>query len=227
MPRRARVTLVGVPHHIIQRGNNRSACFYCEDDYVFYLKCLHDYCLKFGCDVHAYCLMTNHVHLLVTPSEEDSLANMMKNLGQRYVQYINRTYVRTGTLWEGRFKSCITNEEKYILACYRYIELNPVRANMVEHPAEYRWTSYRCNAQGELNELVAPHTCYLNLGSDSETRITSYRGFFKSELNIELVNQIRTATLSNYALGSELFKKDVLEVLGRRVSRGAVGRPKG
>jgi len=225
MPRRARVTLAGIPHHIIQRGNNRAACFYCEDDYLFYLACLKQYCLKYECYVHSFCLMTNHVHLLVTPSKKESLANMMKSLGQRYVQYINRTYVRTGTLWEGRFKSCIANEDKYILACYRYIELNPVRASMVEHPAEYRWTSYRCNAQGELDELITPHTCFLNLASSVEARMSSYKSLFESSLNLNLINQIRTATQSNYALGSELFKREVSEALGRRVSCGKAGRP--
>ena len=226
MPRRARITLVGVPHHVIQRGNNRQACFYCEDDYLFYLKCLHEYSLEYSCCIHAYVLMTNHIHLLITPNEKEGLSKMMKALGQRYTQYINRSYVRTGTLWEGRFKSCITNEANYILACYRYIELNPVRAEMVEHPADYLWTSYHCNAQAEQNELIVPHECYLSLNGDRDSRCKSYRELFKSELDHHLVDEIRVATLSNYALGSNAFKDQVEAALGRRASQGVNGRPK-
>jgi putative transposase len=143
MPRRARIQLPGVPVHLIQRGNNRSACFYADEDYRFYLDHLTEQATKHRCAIHAWCLMTNHVHLLVTPRHADSLSRLMKALGQRYVQYINRTYRRSGTLWEGRFRSCLLQEEAYVLACYRYIELNPVRACLVAHPAEYRWSSYR------------------------------------------------------------------------------------
>ena len=143
MPRRARISMPGIPWHIIQRGNNRSACFYAEEDYRLYLDHLKEQADKYGCAVHAYVLMTNHVHLLLTPEKENSAALLMKNLGQRYVQYINRTYRRSGTLWEGRFRSCLTQTEDYVLACYRYIELNPVRANMVNHPRAYPWSSYR------------------------------------------------------------------------------------
>ena len=142
MPRRARLSLPGVPWHIIQRGNNRSVCFHAEDDYQFYLHYLKEFADKFGCALHAYVLMTNHVHLLLTPARDDSAALMMKHLGQRYVQYVNRTYRRSGTLWEGRFRSCLTQSEDYVLACYRYIELNPVRAGMVLKPQDYRWSSY-------------------------------------------------------------------------------------
>ena len=142
MPRRPRVSLPGVTHHIIQRGNNRIACFYSENDYRFYLEWPFDYAEHCQYQVHAYVLMTNHVHLFVTPETRSGLGELMKRLGQRYVQYINRTYQRTGTLWEGRFKSCITQDDQYVLSCYRYIELNPVRANIVSHPAEYAWSSY-------------------------------------------------------------------------------------
>lgn len=162
MPRRARLSVPGIAWHIIQRGNNRSSCFYADDDYRRYLYLLQEQARDHGCRVHAYVLMTNHVHLLVTPARADSVSLMMKHLGQRYVQYINRTYRRTGTLWEGRFRSCLAQDEGYALACYRYIELNPVRAGMVEHPAEYPWSSYRANAQGERNVVIMPHepVCY-------------------------------------------------------------------
>lgn len=136
MPRRARLAVAGIPWHVIQRGNNRTACFYADEDYVRYLETLGDMARKYGCAIHAYVLMTNHVHLLLTPKKADSAALLMKHLGQRYVQYVNRVYRRSGTLWEGRFRSCLTQNEEYVLSCYRYIELNPVRAAMVQHPSE-------------------------------------------------------------------------------------------
>jgi len=226
MPRRARVTLANTPHHIIQRGNNRSACFYADNDYVQYLDWLEKYSLENNCRVHAYVLMTNHVHLLITPETSAGLARMMKSLGQRYVQYINRTYNRSGTLWEGRFKSCITQEDNYVLSCYRYIELNPVRANMVDHPAEYFWSSYRANAQQEPNAMLSPHDAYQALGHCEESRQRCYRDIFKSELCATIIEQVRTATNSNYALGSEKFKAETEVALGRRVSPGKPGRPR-
>ena len=225
MPRRARLLVPGVPVHLIQRGNNRSACFYANEDYRFYLEHLAEQAAKHDCALHAYCLMTNHVHLLTTPRHEDSLGQFMKALGQRYVQYVNRTYRRSGTLWEGRFRSCLLQEEAYVLACYRYIELNPTRAAMVAHPAEYRWSSYRGNAQGEANALLTPHPLYRSLGSDGDERQANYRELFRFELDLGLVDEIRLATNGNFALGNPLFIAQIEQALGRRVTRGKPGRP--
>lgn len=226
MPRRARVLLPGVTLHLIQRGNNRSACFFAEEDYQFYLEQLADQARKHDCAIHAWCLMTNHVHLLLTPAKPESAGLLMKGLGQRYVQYINRTYRRSGTLWEGRFRSCLMQEDSYVLACYRYIEMNPVRAGMVEHPAEYRWSSYRVNAQAEQSELIKPHALYQALGEAGRARAETYRELFRHQLDPGLVDQIRSATNGNYALGSSRFTAEVERVLGRRVTRGKPGRPK-
>ena len=225
MPRRARLLVPGVPVHLIQRGNNRSACFYAEDDYRFYLEHLAEQATKHGCALHAYCLMTNHVHLLMTPQHKDSLGQLMKALGQRYVQYVNRTYRRSGTLWEGRFRSFLLQEETYVLACYRYIELNPIRAAMVAHPAEYRWSSYRGNAQGETNALLTPHPLYRSLGSDGAERQANYRELFRCELDPGLIDEIRLATNGNFALGNSLFIDQIEQALGRRAARGKPGRP--
>lgn len=150
----------------------------------------------------------------------------MKALGQRYVQYVNRTYRRSGTLWEGRFRSCLTQEESYLLACQHYIELNPVRACMVEHPAEYRWSSYRVNAQGEESGLVAPHPLYLALGSDAAARQAAYRELFRHELEQGLVDSIRQATNGNFVLGDVRFGEQIAQALGRRVLSGKSGRPR-
>ncbi|EDN68639.1 protein of unknown function DUF1568 [Beggiatoa sp. PS] len=158
MSRRSRLKLDGIPIHIIQRGNNRNACFYADEDYQFYLESLDGYCHDEKVKVHAYVLMTNHVHLLVTPTDGNGPSRVMKRLGQRYVQYINRTYRRTGSLWEGRFRSSLVFDTNYFLACHRYIELNPVRANMVSHPAEYQWSSYFAPAPGEFDRVLSPHS---------------------------------------------------------------------
>jgi len=226
MPRRPRIVLPGVPLHLIQRGNNRQACFYAEDDYRFYLKWLRNSATNTGCAVHAYVLMTNHVHLLLTSSTGGGVGAMMKRLGQRYVQYVNRTYRRSGTLWEGRFRSCLTREESYVLGCYRYIELNPVRAGMLEHPGEYRWSSYRANAQGETCSALSAHESYRALGTDAQARQRAYRELFRCQLDPGLVDEIRKATNGNYALGSPRFQDQVAKALGRRVVRGRSGRPK-
>jgi len=226
MPRRPRIVLPGVPLHLIQRGNNRQACFYAEDDYRFYMQWLWKYARDAPCAVHAYVLMSNHVHLLLTPRTAAGAGDLMKRLGQRYVQYVNRTYRRSGTLWEGRFRSCLTQEESYVLGCYRYIELNPVRAGMVEHPGDYRWSSYRANAQGEAVSGLEPHDCYLALGKDEEERQAAYRELSRFQLDPGLVEEIRGATNGNYALGSSRFQEQVARALGRRVVRGQSGRPK-
>jgi putative transposase len=220
MPRRARITLAGVPAHLIQRGNNRGACFFAQDDYRFYLHHLRAHALATGCAVHAYCLMTNHAHLLLTPDSADGCGRLMKGLGQRYVQYINRTYQRSGTLWEGRFRSCLAQTEDYLLACYRYIELNPVRAAMVAHPREYRWSSYCVNAEGKPSNLIVPHEQYRSLGRSAEERCQAYRGLFEADLDPAMVSAIRQATNGNYALGSNRFQAEIEAALGRRAHRG-------
>lgn len=225
MPRRPRVILPNVPLHIIQRGNNRSVCFHAEEDFLFYLDWLARAAHDTGCAVHAYCLMSNHVHLLLTASTPDGAGALMKMLGQRYVQYVNRTYRRSGTLWEGRFRSCLLQEEGYLLECHRYIELNPVRAAMVEHPAHYRWSSYRTNAQGEASAFLKPHPLYEALGRDAAERLAAYRELFRYQLDPGLVDQLRSATNGNYALGNERFRLEVAAALGRRVTRGQAGRP--
>ena len=225
MPRRARLAIAGIPWHIIQRGNNRSACFYADEDYRRYLDTLGEMAQKYDCAIHAYVLMTNHVHLLLTPKKKDSASLLMKHLGQRYVQYVNRVYRRSGTLWEGRFRSCLTQSEDYVLSCYRYIELNPVRAAMVTHPREYRWSSYLANAEGVADDLLGPQTEYLRLGRDAETRRAAYRDLFRAHIDEARIGEIRQATNGNYALGNTRFKEEIEQALKRRAAPGKRGRP--
>lgn len=226
MPRRARLSLPHIPLHIIQRGNNRQACFYADEDYLVYLDWLAEYAEKCGCRVHAYVLMTNHVHLLLSAERSEAPGALMKALGQRYVQYVNRIYQRSGTLWEGRFRSSLTQDDTYLLTCQRYIELNPVRAGMVAHPAQYRWSSYRTNAQGESNALIRPHALYEALGPESISRQNAYRELFRDTLESGVVEEIRRATNGNFALGNQVFSDQISAALGRRAVPGKSGRPR-
>jgi putative transposase len=226
MPRRARLRLAGLPLHIIQRGNNRTACFYADDDYALYLHDLGEMTRKFHCALHAYVLMTNHVHLLLTPALPDGPSLLMKHLGQRYVQYVNRTYRRSGTLWEGRFRSSIVQEDAYFLRCHCYIELNPVRANMVSHPGDYRWSSFAANAGLVSSGLLTPHGEYLALGRNDNERGAAYREIFRSELDPAQLDEIRWAANGGFALGNDRFKAQIAAMLKRRVTSGAPGRPR-
>lgn len=213
MPRRARLLLPGVPLHIIQRGNNRQRCFCDDKDYIVYLQWLTQYADESGCQVHAYVLMINHVHLLVSSSTTDGPVGLMKMLGQRYAQYFNWRYGRTGTLWEGRFKSCLVQDEGYFLVCHRYIELNPVRAGMVDFPAQYRWSSYRANAEGNGNPIVQPYGVYLRLGLDPAARQQAYRALFHQGLDTKMLAEIRAASDGSQVLGDAAFQADVAKRL--------------
>lgn len=225
MPRHARIVIPDIPVHAIQRGNNRNACFMDDEDRAFYLHHLGRLAPEAGCALHAYCLMSNHVHLLVTPERPGSCAELFKRLGLLYTQYFNKRYGRTGTLWEGRFRSSLIQTEVYLLACYRYIELNPVRAGMVADPASYRWSSYRVNAGQVQDPRITPHAEYLRLGLDTAERHSRYRALFGTELEPELVRDIRATTNAGYVLGSEAFQRTIGRKLGRRVTPGTAGRP--
>jgi putative transposase len=223
MPRPLRLILPGVAVHIIQRGNNRAACFRRDSDYLIYLAHLHQLSEKYECAVHAYCLMTNHVHLLVTPAAAGACTALMRDLGQRYVQYFNRRHERTGTLWEGRFRSCIVESSHYILGCYRYIELNPVRAAMVNHPTGYLWSSYAVNSGMRSHPLVTPHVEFVALAGDAETRYAAYRGLFEQSFDPVMLQAIRDSTNSGYALASDTFKATVLQPRGWKMEPGKPG----
>lgn len=226
MPRKPRFVLPGVPLHVVQRGNNRDPIFFDESDYAAYLKWLKEAAERYGCAVHAYVLMTNHVHVLVTPSDSDGVSRMMQYLGRKYVPYINHTYGTTGTLWEGRFKASLIDAEDYLFSCMRYIELNPVRAAMVKSPAHYRWSSYRANAQGKEDALITPHARYVALGRTAEARCEAYRALFKSSLGDAELNDLRAAWQTGTPLGNERFKEKVETKLGVRVGYATRGRPK-
>lgn len=226
MPRRPRINTPDIPQHVVQRGINREPCFFAEEDFHCYLHWLQKSAADWHCAIHAYVLMTNHVHLLVTPNRPDGVAKMMQSIGRRYVQYINRSYKRTGTLWEGRFKSSLVQAEQYMLTCMCYIELNPVRANMVNDPAQYRWSSYRYNGLGVADERITPHPLYLALDKDAADRQATYRALFRHELDAEALADIRLALSQGQPLGSERFSEMMCAAVGVRRTHKKPGRPK-
>jgi putative transposase len=215
--------LPGVAVHAIQRANNRAACFAGDEDRAFYLFHLGRMLVRSGCRLHAYCLMSNHVHLLLTPDEMDACSSLMKGIGQLYSQYVNKLYKKRGHVWEGRFKSCLVQSEDYVLACHRYIELNPVRAGLVKRAGEYPWSSYCANAEGSASPLITAHQEYLRLGRTPSERQAAYRDLFALVATAQL-DEIRSATNSGYVLGSSAFKVTMARTLGRRVEKGAPGR---
>ncbi len=226
MARLKRVAPVGVPQHIIQRGNNHQLCFGNEDDMKAYLNWLKEFSKKSKVSVHAWVLMTNHVHLLCTPNEEGSIGKMIQSIGRMYVRYFNDNYDRSGTLWEGRYKSCLVQNERYLLEIYRYIELNPVRANMVTDPGEYRWSSYACNALGLESELITPHREYLALNTEKEQRQENYRALSQADVSEILLQDIRKTVNRGLALGDERFKEEIEMLTKQRVTARKVGRPR-
>lgn len=225
MPRKTRMYLPGIPAHVVQRGHNRDACFFADDDYQFYLECLGQGLRRYGVRLHAYVLMTNHVHLLMTPAEEDSISRLMQHVGRLYVLYVNRRYRRSGALFEGRHKASLVAADDYLLSCYRYIELNPVAAGMVERPDQYSWSSYPWHAWGRPNTLVQDHDLYLGLDRDPATRQHAYRELFRHQLPEAQLHDIRECLAGNFPLGNARFREQIETALGRRVGERRRGRP--
>lgn len=227
MARQPRLIVPEVAMHIVQRGVDRTDCFRDDTDRLVHLTLLREWAATTRCALHAFCLMTNHVHLLVTPADLDGPARLMSRLGQRYVPYFNRRYGRTGTLWEGRFKSCLVDSAEHVLACYRYIELNPVRAGMACGASAYAWSSHRGNAGTAPNRLLTPHPEYESLGSDPASRHAAYRGLFETDIPDTAVRAIRAATLGGYPLASEELKARLVLSAQRRLEPGKPGRKSG
>lgn len=225
MPRPRRLNIPFIPQHITQRGNNRQACFYADDDYRLYLGLLDKACRTHDCSLHAYCLMTNHVHLLMTPSAPAGASRVMQDVGRDFVRSFNRIHRRTGTLWEGRFKSSLVDTRRYCLVCYRYIELNPVRAGMVRHPADYPWSSYRYNANGNPAAPVIPHDCWLELGADNSSRQAAYRALFRESLEPSDIARIRDSLKTGLPTGNDRFRHEIEKALPVRLGHGKRGRP--
>ena len=229
MARLPRYVIPGQPQHIIQRGNNRQAIFAFDADYQFFRDALVQASIKHGLAIHAYVWMTNHIHLLATPEQDDSISKVFQSVGRKYVQYFNYTYRRSGTLWEGRYRATVVDSERYLLTLMRYIELNPVRAGMVSHPTEYAWSSHAFNAQGATGpnaDWLTPHAEYARLGRKATDRQSAYRQLFRAAISNNDLKEIRECTHKGWALGSERFRAQI-EALGpRRAASKGVGRPR-
>ena len=226
MPRHLRLRMAGVPLHVTHRGNNRTPCFLEPADRRLYLGLLAEMARKTRCALHAYVLMTNHVHLLLTPIEDMGASTLLKHVAQRYTQHFNRSKGRSGTLWEGRFRSCLVDSESYLLNCHRYIELNPVRAGMVLHPRDYDWSSYAANATGAADPLITPHETYEALGESPEERRSQYRKLLDVSLPDAELDRIRTATSGGFVIGTEPFVSAMRSRFGPRATAAASGRPR-
>jgi len=227
LPRKPRFFLPEVPVHIVQRGHSREPVFFEDNDYSAYLQWVEEAIDRYHCAIHAYVLMTNHIHFLVTPQDRQGVSQMMQHIGRRYVPYINHTYGTSGSIWEGRFKASLVHDEDYLLTCMRYIELNPVRANMISNPGQYRWSSYRTNAQGKENELITPHALYQQMGRTKHERCEAYKALFKAHIEPEDLNDIRASLQTGTPLGNDYFKEKIEKKLKTKVGQARRGRPDG
>lgn len=214
MPRRPRVCIPGMPLHIIQRGNNRQVCSASDADLAAYANWLAVGAEKFGVRIHGWVFMTNHVHLLLTPMSEEGVPRLMQFIGRLYVRYFNDVYGRSGTLFEGRYRSSLIHDREYLLACLQYIELNPIRAGMVRDPGDYLWSSYRAHAFGTPIELWTPHGLYNDLGANPADRQAHYRKLMEQALAGEVVAKIRHCINKGLVLGSERFREQVRSLTG-------------
>ena len=215
MPRPPRLVVPGMPIHVIQRGNNRTVTFRAPSDYMRYRDILHAASQRFRCAIHAYVLMTNHVHLLLTPEDDEGPSRMMQLIGSRYVHYVNTRIPRTGTLWEGRYRSSLVNSDRYLFTCSRYIELNPVRAGITDDPGRYLWSSYLRNAGGVHDPLITPHDLYRGLGTEPADQQAAYRALFEEGLKPEALDAIRQAANTGDLLGDDSFRQKVEASLQR------------
>jgi len=222
MARHPRLVVPGVALHIRQRRVDGRACFAEESDYLVYLSNMRELAGKTGCAIHAYCLMTNHVHLLISPPDARSCASMMRDLGQRYVSYFNRRHTRSGTLWEGRFRSCLVESPRYVLECHRYIELNPVRARMVDAAAAYLWSSHRANVGEAVDPSLSEHEVLAAMAEERSDRLRAYRTFCGEAESEEFLAAVREATNGGFPLVGESLKAQ-LQANGSRVARGKPG----
>jgi putative transposase len=223
--RKPRFYVAGVPCHVVQRGNNRQRCFVTDDDFAFYMRRLELALQYYQVQLHAFVLMTNHVHLLMTPQDSVGISRVMQSVGRDYVRYFNNTYLRSGTLWEGRHKASIIDSERYLMMCLRYIELNPVRAKMVAGPEDYHWSSFQQHGLGKVITSLTPHPLYLGLGNDDASRCSAYRALFTEQLTAEQIEKVRRCITHNYPLADERFRSELEQRLGWQFGQLGPGRP--
>lgn len=226
MARRPRLYVAEIPYHIVQRGNNRNLTFSHDGDYIYFLRVLQEAKLKHSCFVYSYCLMANHFHLLLKPEGRDNISWLMKLLGAKYAHYFNKKYNRTGTLWEGRFKSSLIDEEEYFLACLHYIEMNPVRAGIVTSPELYRWSSYRMRAFGEKNPIIDLDPWYNSLADNDKERQLRYKKLFQDLVTESAYKLISEMEIKQGIVGAEGFKEKIEKLIHKDIIFRRPGRPR-
>ncbi|MEM7219266.1 MAG: transposase [Pseudomonadota bacterium] len=215
MARQPRTCIPGLPHHLIQRGNNRQLCFVSDADFAAYARWLAEGADQYEVALHGWVFMDNHVHLVGTPEHADSLSRLMQYVGRQYVRYFNDTHERTGTLYEGRFRSCVVQDDVYLLNCLRYVELNPVRAGMVDDPGDFHWSSYKAHAFGLRMAMWTPHPTYVALSEKPAARQRQYRRLFEQAPDTGLEDRIRRCVKAGLALGSEAFCEQIANQRGQ------------
>ena len=226
MARLPRYTIINQLQHIIQQGRDGQQIFFEDQDYQYFRDCRDAAAYNYGLKVHAYVLMPDHVHILATPGNTDSVSRTVQSIGRNYVQYYNECYNGTGTLWEGRYRATVVDEKSYLLLCSQYVETNPVRAGLVKHPRDYRWSSYACNASGSDDDVITAHRLYKKLGADNAARAKAYRALFKKKLDADTIQMITESTLKGWALGDEKFARKIEKLSGRRARQLPKGRPR-
>ena len=225
MPRKARILVPNYPHHIVQRGHNRNAVFVADEDYRFYLDNLKEWKTKLGIKLYAWCLMTNHIHLVIEPADDaSSVSELMKRLAGRQTAYVNKLEKRSGSLWEGRFKASPIQRDSYLLACCRYVEMNPVRANIVSGPRQYKWSSYSERVGLSPSSMLDYDVCYINLSNDYDARVERYKCYLKEGASDAELEFLRTAWKRNQLTGNQQFSDEIEQRLGYRVSHRGRGK---
>ncbi len=226
MARLPRYSIINQPQHIIQQSKDGQKIFNQKQDYQYFYDCLEAAAFNYQLKIHAYALLPDHVQVLASPGNPDSISRTIQSIGRNYVQYFNETYGTTGTLWDGRYRATVLDDKPYLLTCSRYIETAPVRSGLVAKPKEYPWSSYASNALGHEDAMVSPHREYQRLGSSPAERSKAYRALFKQKLSAETVATITDSVLKGWALGDARFAARVEKLSGRRATRLPKGRPR-
>jgi putative transposase len=226
MARLPRYSIINQPQHIILQGRDGQTIYFEDQDCQYFHDCLDVATFNYNLKLHAWVLMPDHVHLLATPGNSDSVSRMVQSIGRNYVQYFNECYDGSGTLWEGRYRATVLDASNYLLTCSRYIELNPVRNGLVGKPQDYRWSSYAHNALGQSDEMISPAREYLRLGDSDAERVKAYRKLFQQKLEKQQVDKITEATLKGWVLGDQRFAAKIEKLSGRRATPLPKGRPR-
>ena len=226
MARLPRYSITNQPQHIILQGGDGQIIFQQEQDYQYFHDCLEAAAYNYSLKVHAYVLMPDHVHVLATPGNKDSVSRVVQSIGRNYVQYFNECYGGIGTLWEGRYRATVVDPRHYLLTCSRYIELNPVRNQLVDKPQDYPWSSYAHNALAQTDEMITAAGEYQKLGSTERECAREYKKLFRQKISAEQAQEITDATLKGWVLGDSKFAKKIEKLSGRRATQLPKGRPK-